>query len=171
MRSTFQMLKVAEANGIPSSGAGGACLVFPAADLGFTEMAKIQCQTNEQCSNFPPPGTTGPDLGSYVPNPNNPSHRESRYGYCDQGSKKCWSKPIGPDADAATCNRPITMTPTTLNPVPKTPGNLQPYLRPGAKVRVAACMNKAGIDSAKSGCASKDGKDLVFEMGPVATVR
>jgi hypothetical protein len=167
---TFQMLKVAQANGIPSAGRGGACLAFRASDLGFTEMAKIQCQTDAQCSNPAPDGTTGPDAGSYAPDPANPTHRESRYGYCGDGI--CWSKPIQPGADPAVCNRPITMTANVLNPVPKTPSDLRPYsIKRGAKVRVVACLNKAGIDPTKTGCASVSGTDLVHDMGPVGTVR
>jgi hypothetical protein len=175
LAGTFQMLRVAAANGIPSNGRGGACLVFPAPDLGFTEMAKAVCHSNADCSRAPPAGATGADKGSYAPDPSNPTHREHRFGYCDVGSNVCWSRPIGPIADAALCNRPITMSPTVVNPVPADPpgpANAASLgITPGAKVRVVACINKLGANPGVTGCGSIPGPDRIEVMGPVATVK
>jgi hypothetical protein len=179
LSGNFQMLKVSAAHGIPSDGRGGACLIFPAADLGFTEMAKIVCHSNKHCSPYAPapPDATGPDKGSYLP-PSDPTHRENRYGYCEQSSNVCWSKPIapagGPPVEPPFCNRPIQMAPNTLNPVPNTPVDAGLYgVKPGAKVRVVACLNKGTPPYPPPGapCGQVDSADRIEVMGPVATVK
>ena len=173
LAGTFQMLKVSAANGIPSDGRGGACLVFLASELGFTKMAEKVCQSNGDCSVAPPPGATGQEKGSYAPNPNNPSHRENRYGYCDQTSNKCWSRPIGLPADAALCNRPMQMSPAVLNPVPVRPADASVHgIKAGMKVRVVACLNKGSppYPPPGPGCAQIDSNDRIEEFGPERTI-
>jgi hypothetical protein len=173
LAGTFQMLKVGQGNGIPSDGKGGACLAFRAADLGFTEMAKAVCHSNSDCSHEAPPGTTGDEAFSYAPDPGNPAHRENRYGYCDQSSNQCWSKPIVNGGNEKVCNRPITMTPTTLNPVPKDPIDVtQLNVSSKGQVRVVACINKgtAPYPGGRPPCSKVVSPDRIEVMGPSANV-
>ena len=152
----FQMLKVSAANGIPSDGVGGACLVFAAADLGFPQMAAKSCTKHEDCTI----GETGND------------GMAASAAYCDGKTHSCWAKPKAANAGNALCNRPITMTPTVLNAVPKQPVDVRTFkVKPGAKVRVVACLNKSDIDVTKTGCASTTPTDAVYDLGPVATLR
>lgn len=147
----FQLQRTGAPRGIPSDGLGGACLVFAAADLGYPQMAAKQCQTNAQCST---PG-------------------ESIYGYCDGGS--CWSRPKEDPTGSKTCNRPLAMTPGDLNPVPRQPVDAAALgVKPGAKVRVLACLNKRGFVPGPApngtGCAGT-GVDALHDWGTIATVR
>lgn len=151
LEATFQMLKSGAPDAIPSSGTGGACLVFPAADLGYPRMAAKTCTTNQQCY-------TG---------------EGERAAYC-ASDNTCWARPRLDIYGQFTCNRPITMTPATLNPVPKRPldaGVLD--VKAGARVRVVACLNKGSPPwpDNKAPCAYPDHADRIDVMGPVATVR
>lgn len=146
---TFQMVKVGAANGIPSAGRGGACIVFDPADLGFSEMAGEQCTNNASCD----------------------TDETNGFAYCDTQTAKCWVKLEGAPGEAL-CNRPITMTATTINHVPKQPTPASdPKVKPGTKARVVACLNKAGANPTQTGCGSVDGADRIEVMGPVATLR
>lgn len=150
LSGTFQLLQTGDPSGIPSNRTGGACLAFPAADLGFTQMAAKQCSKNSDCS-----VTT-----------------ENPVGYCDVGAKTCWSRPNRPGARAALCNTGITLNANDLNSVPAQPVNVAPLgIAIGAKVRVIACLNKAGAVPSATGCASKDGPDRIEVLGPIATIR
>ena len=146
---TFQMLKVGAGNGIPSTGRGGACIVFDPADLGFAEMAGKQCTTNKSCD----------------------TNETSGFAYCDTRTAKCWVKLEGAPGEAL-CNRPITMTATTINHVPKQPTPAtDSKVKPGTKARVVACLNKTGANIPVDGCGSVDGTERIEVMGPVATLR
>lgn len=144
----FQMLKVAAANGIPSSGMGGACLVVAAVDMGLQNRS---CTTNQQCQD---PGAAA--------------------AYCETKTNSCWVRPKADPRGDKTCNRPVTMTPTTLNPVPKQPVDATPLgVKPGAKVRVVACLNTGGppFPNNRPPCSLVDSADRIEEFGPVATVK
>jgi hypothetical protein len=161
LAGTFQMLKVAAPNGIPSNGRGGACLVFAAADLGLSEMAGTSCTKNSDCESTQN-GNDGKPASAY---------------YCDGQTKSCWARPGSDLSGAETCNRPITMTAAALNPVPSTTagpadaGTLG--VKPGAKVRVLACVQATGAipGLTGTGCGSIDGTDRIEVMGPVATIK
>lgn len=151
LSGNFQLLKVAAANGIPSSGLGGACIVFAPADLGLAELAAKSCSSNQDCQ------------GS-----------SASAAYCDIKTRSCWARPASDPTGAKTCNRPVAMTPTTLNPVPATPvdaGSLG--VRAGAKARVVACLNKGGPPwpTPRPPCGQIDSPDRIEVMGPVATVQ
>ena len=149
LAGTFQLLETGGPNGIPSARIGGACLAFPAADLGFPQMAAKQCAKNSECATS-----------------------ENPVGYCDVEQRTCWSRPNRPDARPALCNTGITLNPNDLNAVPAQPVNVAPFnIAPGAKVRVIACLNKAGANPRATGCASADGPDRIEVMGPIATIR
>ncbi|HET9355171.1 MAG TPA: hypothetical protein VFO42_03290 [Sphingomicrobium sp.] len=151
LSGTFQMLKSGAPDAIPSGGTGGACLVFAAADLGFTQMAANQCTTNLQCST-----------------------NENPVGYCDTGTGTCWSRPNRPNARAALCNAGITLTPNALTPVPVQPSDAGQFgVAPGAKVRVVACLNKGSPPwpNNRAPCAYPDHSDRIEVLGPVTTVR
>jgi hypothetical protein len=103
--------------GIISERFGGGCIVFRASDLGFNAMAAQQCHSNADCSKPPPDGTDplSEEAYSYQVNP---ARRENRFGYCDQTTNICWSKPIlagnklaSADADKALCQRRIKYPP------------------------------------------------------------
>lgn len=150
LSGTFQLLEVGGPDAIPSNRLGGACLVFPAADLGFTQMAAKQCTKNSDCS-FP---------------------AENAVGYCDTQESKCWSRPNRPNARTALCNLGFAISPNELNSVPKQPVDVGQFnIRAGAKVRVIACLNRADADLQKDGCGSTDGPKRIEVMGPVATIR
>ena len=151
LEGTFQMLRSGAPDAIPSSGTGGACLVFAAADLGYPRMAAKQCTTNQQCY-------TG---------------EGERAAYC-ASDNTCWARPRLDVYGQFTCNRPITMTPAALNPVPRQPvdaGVLE--VKAGAKVRVVACLNKGAPPwpNNKAPCAHRDHAGRIEVLGPVATVR
>lgn len=151
LSGTFQLQRTGPPQGIPSDGLGGACLVFPAADLGYPQMAAKQCQANSDCST---PG-------------------ENLIGYCNEGS--CWSRPKNDPTGSKTCNRPVAMTPGTLNPVPRQPVDAGALaVKAGAKVRVLACLNKRGFVPGPApngtGCAGT-GADALHDWGTTATVR
>src|SRR4029453_1965391 len=67
----------ADPSGIPSDRYGGACIVFRAKDLGFTEMQHKNCRKDGDC-----------DAGGHS-------------GYCDVLNGKCWAKPVLPDPNSA----------------------------------------------------------------------
>jgi hypothetical protein len=147
---TFQVLKTGAPSGIPSAGLAGACLIFPATDLGFEQMAAKQCHRDADCST---PG-------------------ENVAGTCDIETNRCWSKPEGLAAATALCNRGIIAFESELNPVPSQPVDvLQLGIERGAKVRVGTCLNKSGINPLLTGCLATDGPDRIFDLGPVATIR
>lgn len=149
LAGTFQLLETGGPGSIPSTRVGGACLVFPAADLGFSQMAAKQCGKNSDC------GTS-----------------ENPVGYCDVDTKRCWSRPNQPNARPALCNVGITLNPAELNDVPAQPVDVAQFnVAPGAKVRVVACINKTGANPAQTGCGSADGPDRIEVMGPIATIR
>ena len=177
VKGTFHMENATAADGIPSTGSGGACLVFTAKDLGFTAMDAKKCTTNQDCYHDPEdPTATGADAYkaySYVPAGS--TQRENSYGYCDTKNKQCWSKPI--EGNNAVCNRPITMTAGTVNPVPKNPPgsvNVSKWVKQGAKVRVVACLNQTGFvpppNAHPTGCPSINGPDRIEVMGKPATL-
>lgn len=181
VQGTFAMVPATAANGIPSSGIGGACLVFTAKDLGFTAMAAQKCTTNHDCYHDPEdPDAKGAEIYkafSYVPE-SDPTHRENSYGYCDTQNKQCWSKPIGGPGSAGeppVCNRAFQMTAGTVNGVPKSPAKPGPgampvdvskWVKPGARVRVAVCLNKGGPTfTGKPPCAKTVSPDRIEVMG------
>ncbi len=147
---TFQVLRTGAPSGIPSSRLTGACLIFPAADLGYSQMAVKQCHKDADCST---PG-------------------ESEFGTCDTETKQCWSKPAGATAGAALCNRGIIAPVNELNPVPTQPVDVRQFgIERGAKVRVGACLNKSGINPLLTGCLATDGPDRIMDLGPVSKIR
>ena len=149
LSGSFQLLKSGAPDAIPSSGMGGACLVFAAADLGYAKMAAMQCQSNQQCY-------TGEGESA---------------AYCDL-DKKCWARPGTDPLGAKTCNRPVAMSPAVLNPVPRQPVDAGALaVKAGTKVRVVACLNK-GFPPFASGppCGKKDSPDRIEVLGPLATV-
>ena len=150
LAGTFQLLETGNPDGIPSDRLGGACLAFAAADLGFTQMAAKQCSKNSDCST---PG-------------------ENAFGYCDVQTNSCWAKPATPAANPALCQKGQVWAATATHAVPAQPVNAAQFgIKPGAKVRVVACLNKSGITVSATGCASKDGPDRIEVLGPIATVR
>jgi hypothetical protein len=147
---TFQVLKTGAPLGIPSSRLAGACLIFPATDLGFEQMAAKQCHKDADCST---PG-------------------ENAFGTCDIETNKCWSKPDGLAAGAALCNRGIVAAENELNLVPSQPADVVQFgIKRGAKVRVGACLNKSGINPLVTGCLATDGPDRIFDLGPVTKIQ
>lgn len=163
---TFQMLAATAATGIQSSGSGGACLVFTAKDLGFSTMDGKKCTSNTDCSN--PPTSPADDPVSYTPP--GADHPENRFGYCDTKNKQCWSKPI--EGNDAVCNRPLTMTAGTVNPVPKAgPIDVSKWVKQGAKVRTVTCLNKGSPPfPGKPPCAEVVSADRIEVMGKPATL-
>lgn len=150
LSGTFQLLKSGAPDAIPSTRLGGACLAFRATDLGFTQMAAKRCTKNSECST---PG-------------------ENEYGYCDTQTSQCWAKPTGPAANPALCQKGQVWSAVDTHAVPAQPVNASQFgIKPGAQVRVVACLNKSGINVAGTGCASKDGPDRIEVLGPIATVR
>lgn len=147
---TFQVLRTGAPSGIPSSRLAGACLIFPAADLGFEAMAAKRCQNDADCST--------------------PS--ENAAGTCDGETNQCWSKPAGLAAGAALCNRGIVAAEGELNVVPLQPVDTRQFgIEPGAQVRVGACLNRSGIDPRMTGCLAVDGPDALKVLGPVSKIR
>lgn len=151
LSGNFQLLEVGGPNAIPSKRLGGACLIFSAADLGYTQMAAKQCSKNSQCS----------------------TANENANAYCDTKTSTCWARPDQyPNARAALCNLGIVVEPQQLTPVPKTPVDVGQFgIRPGAKARVIACLNRTDADLRLNGCGSPDGDKRIELMGPIATVR
>lgn len=188
LQGRFEMVAATATDGIPSGGFGGACLVFPAKDLGFTAMAKVKCTTNASCSKLPASSTEDPV--KYAPDPADPTHFENRYGYCDTQNNQCWSKPLalpaGPSAPPPTeppvCNRPIKMTAGTVNAVPKkppptpgpgaTPVDVSEWVKIGAKTRVVACLNGGSPPwpGGKPPCAELVSANRIEVMGNSATL-
>jgi hypothetical protein len=149
-QGTFQVHRSGAPAAIPSSRLAGACLIFPAADLGFTRMAAKQCRKDADCA------TPGENLD----------------GTCDVETNQCWSKPAGAAAAGALCNRGLVAPEGKLIPVPVQPAYLQMFnISPGTRVRVRACLNKSGIIPSRTGCLALDGPDRVTDMGPVTRVR
>lgn len=148
---TFQSVQVRTPDAIPSALLGGACLVFPASDLGFTTMAAKECSKNSDCS------TVG----------------ENAVGYCDTSTKQCWSRPNHATARADLCNLGFTLAPQEIYQVPAAPVDVSTKfnIQAGAKVRVIACLNRVDADLRVDGCGSADGPKRIEVMGPVATIR
>jgi hypothetical protein len=146
LSGTFQLHKASAQTGIASERKGGACLAFDAAGLGLDKMAAKTCNLNKDCQT------------------------DESYGwqYCDDKTHTCWAKPAGP-VNAKLCSKGL-LDVNAVNPVPPAPLNLAEFgitLKPGAKVRVIACLNKAGT----SGCAELDSADRIQVMGPEAPVK
>ena len=151
LSATFQLLKVSEAEGIPSDGHGGACLIFAAADLGYSKMAATQCHTNLECN----------------------THEGESAAYCDTQTNSCWARPGSDPSGAKTCNRPIQMSPNVLNPVPVQPVDAGALgIKAGANVRVVACLNKGAgpYPGGDPPCKKIDSADRMEVMGVPAKI-
>ena len=147
---SFQVHRTAAPNGIPSQRLAGACLEFLAGDLGFAEMSAKQCQKNSDCST---PG-------------------ENEFGACDTHTNQCWSRPAGFTAGAKLCNRGLIAPVNDVIQVPAEPVDVRQFgIKPGAHVRVGACLNKSGINPQVTGCQTSDGPDKIQVWGPVTRVR
>ena len=147
----FQVLKVGPGNGIPSPQLGGACLIFDPGDLGLTELASRRCDANSQCQGG---GASA--------------------GYCDGQTHSCWARPIGDPLGAGLCNKGKVFEAHVVNSAPVGPIDVAQYgVRPGAKARVVACLNKTGFVPGLNGtgCPSIDGPDRVEVLGPIAIVK
>lgn len=176
-------------DGIESQLYGGACIVFPAQQLGYTAMAKARCTSNDDCSK--PDPTIDPkkeESGYYVPDASKPTEREHRYGYCDQQNHQCWARPIymngdfvNPktfDAASALCKKSAKIfgTPPWIkdkdNPLSVSAANLAGFgLKPGAvKARVVACLQATNATPA-TGCNSVNGPDRMEVLGPESPVK
>ena len=148
LSGTFQLHKASAQTGILSERKGGACLVFDAAGLGLTKMAAIKnCTLNSDCKT------------------------DERYGaqYCDAQTKTCWAKPTGP-INPALCLKGVVLDVNAVNAVPPQPVDPAQFgvaLKPEAKVRVVACLNKAGT----TGCGQVDSNDRIEVFGPEATIK
>ena len=147
LSGTFQLHKASAQNGILSERKGGACLVFDAAGLGLTKMAAIKnCTLNKHCETDEPYSAQ----------------------YCDAQTNSCWAKPAGPINGALCLKGKLDVN--AVNAVPPQPLNLATYglaLKPDAKVRVVACLNKAGT----TGCGQVDSNDRIQVFGPEATIK
>jgi hypothetical protein len=163
LQGKFKMVEAGAADGIPSDGTGGACLVFAAADLGYPAMAAKSCTTNKSCAT----GEIGTDGTA------------ASATYCDGKTHSCWAKPGSNGAALALCNKGIKMKPDDLNfapadpPAGKGPIDAGKWVKPGAQVRVVACLQR--IDAVKgpggNGCPTVDGDARIEVMGPVANVK
>ena len=162
LQGKFKLLKVGAGAGIPSDRRGGGCLVFAAADLGFPKMAARSCTTNRSCET----GEIGTD------------GMAASATYCDGKTHSCWAKPGSNDAANALCNKAIIMVPDELNVAPadppagKGPIDASKWVKPGAKVRMVACVGKPWNPPPPPlpPCARVDTADRIEVMGPVATV-
>lgn len=129
INATFKLVQATVGNGGKDSGItsdqlGGACILFRAADLGYTKMAAKSCTTQADC-----------DTGEGAP-------------YCDGG--QCWSRPFA-DPDPL-CRRSGDTNPPTPwpvgqdvkiaepGPIPVTSYNLPP----NTQARVLACLRGKG---------------------------
>ena len=160
LAGNFQMLKVAAAIGIPSKGSGGACLTFAAADLGFAKMATTKCTTNTDC---------------YTRENGNDGMPASA-AYCDAPTRSCWAKPKSQGAANALCNKGKIFPASKLNPVPDPPDgsgqiDVSKWVKPGAKVRVVACVQKPYTGPPPPPCGQVESADRIEVLGPVATVK
>jgi hypothetical protein len=141
IKATFRLTSVSPPEGIPSPPSGGACIIFPAKDLGFGEMSKKHCSSDSDCS---------------TPN-------ENPFGYCEQQTKKCWSRPTAAEADPYLCRRGVTGPVGEDLEISAEPA---PIFRPEwniskhAKARVLTCLN--GLPP--GGCAG-NGNPYVYEWG------
>jgi hypothetical protein len=114
-------------NGIESDKTGGACIAFPAKELGFPIMGNITCTKNAECE---------PEQG--VP-------PEGAGAYCEVKTKNCWSKPLG--AEKALCNRSpdVPWTENVDHQIVAQPAPLsQISLPPDVHARVIACLLAKG---------------------------
>ena len=108
--------------GFPSPPSGGACIIFRAKDLGFTEMEKKRCTTHAEC------GTPG----------------ENSTGYCDKQNNKCWSRPTYADADQYLCRRGVTGPTGVSLEISATAAEISNpawKINHNAKARVLTCLN------------------------------
>jgi len=155
VNGSFRITEVQPA-GIPSERLGGACIVFAAKDLSFHDMARKKCVRNSDCVT---PG-------------------EAEKGvYCHKPTNTCWAKPVGDAADQALCERskdfprPKNWDVNKDHPISANPVSLRPFgIEKGARARVVACLGRAYVDPAQSGCASMDGPDRIEAMGPVVVL-
>lgn len=145
----FELQEVSKTVGIPSTGSGGACLVFSAADLGIAKIAGSTCNINSDCEDD--------GVAAY---------------YCHAPSHSCWVRPKSDPKGDYTCNRPLVMSPGVVNHAPKTPVDAATKLglKPGVRVRVVACLNQKGFvpppNPNPTGCPSINGPDRIEVMGP-----
>lgn len=149
INATFRLVQAAAHNaqdGITSDQLGGACILFRAADLGYTQMAAKSCTTQEDCA-----------TGEGVP-------------YCEGG--QCWARPdVGANAPDPLCRKsgdttPVTHWPVNLpveiadpGPIPA-PANL----RANAQARVLACLRGKGHSQL---CGAPH---TMYKWGPVSTI-
>ena len=131
INATFKLVQATVGNGGKESGItsdqlGGACILFRAADLGYTQMAAKSCTTQEDCA-----------TGEGVP-------------YCQGG--QCWARPdVAPDKPDPLCRRSGDTNPPTPWPVDQPvkiadPGPIPApaNLHPNAQARVLACLRGKG---------------------------
>lgn len=157
LSGNFQILKVAAPNGIPSDRRGGACFVFGAADLGYAKMATKSCTKNADCY-------TGEGESA---------------AYCHTETRTCWAKPSANDAANKLCNKGKIFPTNDLNPIPADapagsgPIDVSEWVKPGAKVRVVACVGKPWSPPPPPlpPCGRVDTPDRIEVMGPVATIK
>lgn len=160
LAGTFQMLKVSAAKGIPSDLRGGGCLVFKASDLpNLPIMAGTSCNTNTDCQT---------------------ADTEYSAAYCHAETHTCWAKPKKNNAADRLCNKAKIFPVNTLNPIPADPPapgtgpiHVSEWVKPGAKVRVVACVGKPWNPPPPPlpPCAQIDTPDRIEVMGPEATVK
>jgi hypothetical protein len=129
INSSFRITQASAPNGGPLSGItsdllGGACIVFRARDLGYTQMAQKVCTRDDDCA-------TG----------------EANAHYCQ--ANQCWARPnvVGKDP---LCNRSIDYSPPKPWPV-GTDVNISPNpiplpaeLQPNAQARAIALLRGKG---------------------------
>jgi hypothetical protein len=130
INATFKLVQATVGQGgegITSDQLGGACILFRAADLGYTQMAAKSCTTQEDCA-----------TGEGLP-------------YCEGG--QCWARPDpGPDATIdPLCRKSGDTTPATHWPINQPvqiadPGPIPApaNLRPNAQARLLACLRGKG---------------------------
>jgi hypothetical protein len=112
-------------SGIPSNLEGGACIVFRAQDLGYTQMAAKVCTRSEDC-----------DTGEGA-------------GYCEVSTRKCWARPAAfPDP---LCRRSIDAGAPPQwdagidNAIPASGSSPAPAaLKPNAQALIIACLKSKG---------------------------
>ena len=134
---TFRLDESTGPDAIESNLLGGACIIFRAEDLGYTEMAGKTCHNDNQCK-------TG-----------------EGQGYCEKSTNKCWARPIvNPPTADPLCRRsintgmpwpPDTDIPISTNPIPIGAYNL----KPNSQAAVVACLRGTNPGTA-SACGFPD---------------
>jgi hypothetical protein len=133
---------------IKSERIGGACLAFRAKDLGYNQMAKLSCTSNQQCVD---------------------SGEAGKGAYCHVPTGTCWAKPL----NVNLCRRSSDLGPNQLplgpwasgtdHAIVGTPVKASEFsLKPNAQARVIACLNATG----SSDCATADSDNRQVDMGP-----